>query len=229
MDLTLQLMDMQQCFVQAVPPAVELRPAAELMQLPHMTLPLALAVTRKAKLGELGLQGFWKMEDAQRRKLLGVGKEGKDALSAKQYDELMRVVGEWPRIELVDSFFKGALLLRAEALHLLICAFAVNGERLVTTGAIVQFVIKARTLPFRRDGVMLNSGARPGTEASRRDEESSVRPSTEDDEEVSLDHLIGRTDTKTSKEGKQPVGVAHAPHFIEVRCSRIAWPARLVG
>ncbi|PWN39598.1 hypothetical protein IE81DRAFT_294609 [Ceraceosorus guamensis] len=196
-DLTLLLMDMHQCFVQAVPPATDFRAAAELMQLPNVSWSAARTLVKKSKLGEQGLQGFWKMEDAQRRKLLGVGKEG---ISEAQYDETLKVAGEWPRVELVDAFFK------------------VNGEKLVTAGAIVQYVVKLRTVPFKKDPTTLREGARSSVEQAHRDEDSSVRPSNEDDDEVSLDHLIGRTEGKSgSREGKQAVGVARAPHFLEER------------
>lgn len=107
MDMTLQLMDMLQCFVQAVPPSVDVRPASELMQLPGFTLQAALAVVQgSTKWGPYGLQGLWKMGDAERRRLLRIGKENA-LMDAGQYTEMVRVLGEWPRIELVDTFFKG--------------------------------------------------------------------------------------------------------------------------
>lgn len=107
MDMTLQLMDMLQCFVQAVPPSPDIRPASELMQLPGFTLEAARAVVLgSSQWGRFGLQGFWKMGDAERRRLLRIGK-GDTLMDESTYAETVRVLGEWPRIEMVDAFFKG--------------------------------------------------------------------------------------------------------------------------
>lgn len=86
-------------------------------------------------------------------------------------------------------------------------------------GAIVQLVIKVRTLPFQRDSTVLFEGVRPGSDAARRDEESDVRPSGEDDAEAKLDHLIGRGDRNggADADGKQAIGFARAPYFVEDR------------
>lgn len=95
-----------------------------------------------------------------------------------------------------------------------ICHIPVSGERLVTTGAIVQFVVKLRLLPSRKDSALLRDGERVDSPA--RDEETSVRPGTSEEDEVDLDSLIGRTDRSKDKEGKQPIGFARAPHFLDV-------------
>lgn len=206
MDMTVQLMDMLQCFVQAVPPSAEMRPVSELMQLPGVSFEAAQAVVRSNdQLGPLGLQGVWKMGDAGRRKALRVGQA--DALMTEdKYAEAVRVLSEWPRIELVDAFFK------------------VTGEKIVTPGAVVQFVVKLRALPFKKDGTLLFQGLRPGSEAARRELESSVRPSSEEDDEAQLNHLIGRSDRAqkdgkagASSEGKQPIGFTRAPYYLEER------------
>lgn len=198
MDLTILLMDMIQSFVQAVPPSLEAREASELMQLPGVTFESANdLINSDDKWGPWGLQGLWKMADSHRKKVLGVGQAGK--MDAATYDEMMRVLGEWPRIELTDAYFK------------------VTGEKIVTPGAIVQYVVKMRTLPLKKDGTLLHAGLRPGSDISRREQESSVRPSTEDDDEAKLENLIGRGDPKNVKEGKQSIGFARAPYFLEER------------
>lgn len=198
MDLTILLMDMIQSFVQAVPPSIEAREASELMQLPGITFDSANDLIKSDdKWGPWGLQGLWKMPDSHRKKVLGVGQDGK--MDAGTYAEMLRVLGEWPRIELLDAYFK------------------VTGEKIVTPGAIVQYIVKIRTLPFKKDGTLLHAGLRPGSDISRREQESSVRPSTEDDDEAKLENLIGRVDPKSDKEGKQPIGFARAPFFLEER------------
>ncbi|UZJ56030.1 hypothetical protein CBS101457_005350 [Exobasidium rhododendri] len=198
MDLTILLMDMIQSFVQAVPPSAEAREASELMQLPGITFDSARELIKSDdKWGPLGLQGLWKMSDAHRKKVLKVGQSG--GMESSTYTEMLRVLGEWPRIEMLDAFFK------------------VTGEKIVTPGAIVHYIVKMRTLPLKKDGTILHSGIRPGSDINRREQESSVRPSTEDDDETKLENLIGRGDPKNVKEGKQSIGFARAPYFLEER------------
>lgn len=104
MDLTILLMDMLQCIVQAVPPSPENRPISELLQLPHVTSDLARAIVASDdKLGPLGLQGFWNLPEARRRKVLSTLDDGK-------YKETIKTLGQFPRIELVDAYFKGESL-----------------------------------------------------------------------------------------------------------------------
>ncbi|KAJ1021913.1 hypothetical protein NDA16_003675 [Ustilago loliicola] len=188
LETTLLLMQVTQCMVQAVP--LQDLSTAELLQLPHMTPELIKKLHESNSLAKLGIQGFWKIPDAERKAVLtGAG------VGPKEYDELINVTSTWPRLELVDAFFK------------------VSGERLVTTGAIVQFIVKLRLLPPKKDGSLLRDGRR--LDAKRMDEESSVRP----DED-----LVTATSKKASKdkeeekdEGKQAVGFARAPYFWEER------------
>ncbi|KAK0535146.1 secretory subunit [Tilletia horrida] len=191
---TLEIMRTTQALVQAVP-LVESPAVQELMQLPHLDIKSAKALVNGSKLGNLGIQGLWNMPDEQRRKLLAVDNGG---LKAPQYDELIKVAGDWPRVELVDAYFK------------------VVGERLVTTGAIVQFIMKVRLAPLKNNRKIMRNGISPDNLTSNLNSESDVRPGTEDDDEAKLDHLIGRGDDK-SKDGKQTIGYARAPHFLEER------------
>ncbi len=183
LETTLLLMQITQCMVQAVP--LQDPSAAELLQLPHMTPELVAKLHQSNSLAKLGVQGFWKIPDAERKAVLtGAG------VSAQQYDQMVAVTSAWPRIELVDAFFK------------------VSGERLVTTGAIVQFVVKLRLLPPKKDGSLLRDGRR--LDAKRMDDDSSVRP---DDEEAS----DKKTSTGGEDDGKQPIGFARAPYFWDER------------
>ena len=187
---TTAIMNLIQRFVQAVP--FHKDPAVELIQLPGMTHELASKLVKANSLAGLGIQGLWKVPKDERRKLIT------DAgVSDKDYDFMNKAMSEWPRIELVDAFFK------------------VSGEKLVTTGAIVQFIVKLRLLPPRKDGSLLRNGTR--LDAKRIDEESSVRPGSEEDDDVKLDALIGRKDASADKEGKQTSGFVRAPYFLEER------------
>ena len=143
--------DMIACFVQAVP--LHKGAVAELLQLPHMTLPLARTLAETEQVAKYGLQGLWKVPDAERRKLL----VGDGRLTAAQYDECLRALSEWPRIELVDVYF------------------TVIGEEHVTAGSLMQLVVKLRMLSPKRDGSLLQSGRR--LDAKERDSVS-VRSGT---------------------------------------------------
>ncbi|EPQ25637.1 uncharacterized protein PFL1_06774 [Pseudozyma flocculosa PF-1] len=187
---TLVLMNLVQRFVQAVP--IHDDPAVELVQLPGITIEAARKLVQAHPVASQGIQGLWKVPDSERKRLLfGEG------VSQSDYDLAVKVMREWPRLELVDAYFK------------------VTGEKLATTGSIVQFVVKVRTLPLRKDGSLLRHGVR--ADAKRTDEETSVRPGTEDDDDTTLDALIGRKDEKSDKEGKTPVGFARAPYYLEER------------
>ncbi|WFD31772.1 secretory subunit [Malassezia sp. CBS 17886] len=167
--------------VQALP--LHSRAVDELLQLPHMTDALATEAAQSGTVGARGMQAFWKVPDAERRQMLiGPGK-----MTPAQYDECMRTLGEWPRIELVDAYF------------------TVVGEETVTTGAIMQLVIKIRLLPLKRDGSLLANGHR--LDAKDKSAFSSVRAGTGAELEASTDGNLG----------KQPSGVAHAPFFAEER------------
>ncbi|SPO31465.1 related to SEC63 - ER protein-translocation complex subunit [Ustilago trichophora] len=187
LETTLLLMQFTQCMVQAVP--LQDSSSGELHQLPHMTVGLIKKLQEANSLANLGVQGFWKIPDAERKAVLI--KQG--GLGVKEYEEMVRVTGMWPRLELVDAFFK------------------VSGERLVTTGAIVQFVVKLRLLPPKKDGGLLRDGRR--LDAKRMDEESSVRP----DEDVSTSSTSPSVKEGEKEEGKEVIGFARAPYFWEER------------
>ena len=187
LETTLLLMQFTQCMVQAVP--LQDLSSAELLQLPHMTPELVKKLQTSNSLARLGIQGFWKIPDAERKSVLNEAGVG-----PKQYDEMVGVTSTWPRLELVDAFFK------------------VSGERLVTTGAIVQFVVKLRLLPPKKDGSLLRDGRR--LDAKRMDDESSVRPDDEPDSPST-------TPGAGADEGKQPIGFARAPYFWDER--KPAW------
>lgn len=174
--------DMIPCVAQAVP--VEGGSLAEIWQLPHMTLPLAEALLQHEPVATRGLQGLWKVPDAERRKvLIGDGK-----LTDAAYQELVRALGEWPRIELVDAYF------------------TVMGEEQVTAGALMQLVVKVRLLPLKRDGSLLRDGRR--LDAKDKAKESHVRPGTE---EYAQDPM------QDPHDGKRTMGVAYVPYFAEER------------
>lgn len=190
LDTTNLIMSTIQCFVQAVPPCEDER-VAELLQLGGMTSSTARDLLAKGgATAGAGIQGFYKLPDKQRRELIDIKHVGE-----KQYDHMVKVAGDWPRLELLDAYFK------------------VIGEKLVTTGAIVQFVVKVRTLPPKKDDTLLVKGVRPG-KLEDPAKVSSVRSGAEDDDSAdSTAEQIARANDA----GKQSVGVARAPHFVEER------------
>lgn len=205
LDLTNKIQHAVQCFVQAVPMCEEAA-VAELLQLGGMRLTNAREIVAKSDLGREGIQGFYKLKDKERRDLVGVKEVGE-----KQYDHMVKVAGDWPRIELVDAYFK------------------VSGEKSVTTTAIVQFVVQVRALPPKKDAVLLADGVRGGGEVNGLPD---VRSGEDDDEEdipkgASVDACCGgggggATKSATDKDGsssdgRQAIGVARAPHFPHER------------
>ncbi|WFD35277.1 secretory subunit [Malassezia cuniculi] len=179
LDQSNMLLDMIPRAVQAVP--LLDTPIAELLQLPHMTAAAAKRLVAEHPQTLRGVQGLWKVPDAARRAVL----IDEGPMSEAQYTECVKVMGEWPRIELVDAYF------------------TVIGEPVVTTGAIVQLVVKLRLLPLKRDGSLLQDGRR--LDAKRVTGDSHVRPSSEEEASLDLNEQAGRV----------PSGVVHAPYFAE--------------
>ncbi|WFD43907.1 secretory subunit [Malassezia psittaci] len=154
LEQTTMIRDMIPCVAQAVP--VQGGSLAEIWQLPHITLPLAELLMQKESVKSKGLQGLWKVPDAERRSLLVAD----DKMTNAAYQEMIQALGEWPRIELVDAYF------------------TVMGEEQVTAGALMQLVAKVRLLPLKRDGSLLRDGRR--LDAKDKAKSSHVRPGTEE-------------------------------------------------
>ena len=190
---TMRVFTLQQHIVQAIPLQVS-RPVAELLQLPHMNIQLADKIIRGSNgKGEFGIQGFAAMTEGERKSVLGVGKN----LSDSQYAEMVKVAEEWPRLELLDAYFK------------------VAGERLVTTGAIVQFVVKLRLLPPRKDKTVLRDGVRADKDSSKNVGQSHVEADTRK-ETTATSPAAGLAEEETDG-GKQPLGFARAPYLPDER------------
>ena len=192
--LSTLLMTMIQCIVQAVPvPAGGSTATSELLQLAGLTPSRAKAIAESSDEGALGIQGLWNMDDSKRKELIGASELGE-----KQYQHIIKVMGDWPRVELTDAYFK------------------VAGERVVTTAAIVQLTIKARLLPLRKDGVVLRNGVRSGSPADMMEKEESNVKSGEDEEEGAPSSKAAAA-APDSGEGQQQIGAARAPHFVRER------------
>lgn len=111
-----------QNIIQAISPG-----APPLLQLPYLDRAAikhiegaALSSQRK----HLTVQGFMDIPDAKRREVT------KNAgISSKQYESIVRVASQLPRLVVEKTFFK------------------VSGEKYVLPGSLVQFVVKARFIP----------------------------------------------------------------------------------
>lgn len=130
---------------------------SEVLQLPHMTMTLAKKVAEHDMVAKQGIQGLWKVPDAERKALLC----GEKGMTDEQYAECMRALSEWPRIEMVDAYF------------------TVVGEERVNAGSMMHLVLKLRLLPLKRDGSLLRHGRR--LDAKNKDGQDSVRPGTSED------------------------------------------------
>jgi len=164
-----------QNLIQAVIPG-----SSPLLQLPHFTTKIAQAVEGDAKT-HLTLQQYMALPEAYRRKLT----VGKGLLSEAQYQEAVKVAAQLPRLQVEKPFFK------------------VTGEKFITPGSLVSFVVKARFIP---------PGSKDVPEVDELDLED-VDPAEDD-----LDALHDRP--KPGKDGKptaekKPVQppLAYAPYF----------------
>jgi len=165
-----------QNLIQAIPPG-----ASPLLQLPYITPAIARAIEGDAKT-HLTLQQYMQLPEAYRRKL----SIGKGLLTESQYQTAMNVAKQLPRLQVEKAFFK------------------VTGEKYITPGSLVSFVVKGRFVPPGNENV---------PEVNELDLED-VDPDEDD-----LDAILGRQKKsgkgeKSAKEDKpvQPP-LAYAPYF----------------
>ena len=147
-----------QNLIQAVPPG-----SSPLLQLPHITPSIAAAIEGRESRTHLTVQQFMAIPEAKRRKL---AVDQPNVLTPEQYDSVVAVACQLPLLKVEKAFFK------------------VMGERYITTGSLVQFVIKARVIP-------------PGTENVPEVNELDLEDV--DPAEGDLDALLGRKSKKTNK------------------------------
>ncbi|KAF6218076.1 hypothetical protein HO133_006488 [Letharia lupina] len=110
-----------QHLIQAVPPN-----ASPLLQLPHVTPEIARRIEVRLSREHLTVQQFMSLPEYKRRKL---ATDQPGVLTPAQYNDAVAVARQFPRLNVEKVFFK------------------VMGERFVTTGSLVQFVVKARVIP----------------------------------------------------------------------------------
>ncbi len=165
-----------QNLIQAIPPG-----ASPLLQLPYITPAIARAIEGDAKT-HLTLQQYMQLPEAYRQKL----SIGKGLLTESQYQTAMNVAKQLPRLQVEKAFFK------------------VTGEKYITPGSLVSFVVKGRFVP---------PGSKNVPEVNELDLED-VDPDEDD-----LDAILGRQKKsgkgeKSAKEDKavQPP-LAYAPYF----------------
>lgn len=143
-----------QNIIQAIPPN-----ASPLLQLPHVTPSTARLIEGS---DPLTVQEFMALPEYKRRKL---ATDQPNALTPSQYNTTVSVARQFPLLHLEKVFFK------------------VTGEKIVTTGSLVQMVIKARIIP-------------PGS--------ANIPPVNESDledvdpDEGDLDALLGRKPSKSA-------------------------------
>lgn len=147
-----------QNIIQAIPPN-----ASTLLQLPHITPSTARLIEGS---DPLTVQEFMSLPEYQRRKL---ATDQPGTLTPSQYNNAVSVARQLPLLHLEKVFFK------------------VTGERFVTTGSLVQMVIKARIIP-------------PGSANIPSVNESDLEDI--DPVEGDLDALLGRKSGKSSAAAK---------------------------
>ncbi|PHH83988.1 hypothetical protein CDD83_2681 [Cordyceps sp. RAO-2017] len=114
-----------QHLIQAIPPR-----ASPLLQLPHFTPKIAVAVEGDAKT-HMTVQQFMDLPDAQRRRLA----VGKGLLTESEYRTSVAVGRQLPYLRVAKAFFK------------------VTGERVIIPSSLVSLVIKGRFVPPGADNV----------------------------------------------------------------------------
>ncbi|KAL8943887.1 MAG: hypothetical protein Q9216_000781 [Gyalolechia sp. 2 TL-2023] len=143
-----------QNIIQAIPPD-----ASPLLQLPHITPSIARLIEGS---NPLTIQGFMSLPEYKRRKL---AIEQSNTLTPSQYHTAVSVARQFPHLRLEKVFFK------------------VTGEKFVTTGSLVQMVIKARIVPPGSANI-------PPTNASDLEDV--------DPDEGDLDALLGRKPSQSA-------------------------------
>ena len=150
-----------QHLIQAVAPN-----ASPLLQLPHITPSIARKIEGYGPRKRFSVQQFMLLPEYKRRKL---ATDQPGMLTPAQYNDAVAVARQFPLLNVEKVFFK------------------VMGERFITTGSLVQFVVKARVIP-------------PGTvnipEVNELDLEDV------DPDEGDLDALLGRKSAGKSKQTK---------------------------
>ncbi|KAI9783049.1 MAG: secretory subunit [Geoglossum umbratile] len=166
-----------QNIIQAMPPN-----SSPLLQLPYITERIARTIEGGSR-SHMTVQQFMGFKDEKRRKIA----VGQGLLTESQYNTAITVAKQLPLLRVEKAFFK------------------VMGERFITPGSLVQFVVKARIVP---------PGATP-PEVNELDLEDI------DPEEDDLDALHGRKKSGKSKDGKKATAndkpslppLAHAPYY----------------
>ncbi|GAM87449.1 hypothetical protein ANO11243_054740 [Dothideomycetidae sp. 11243] len=108
--------------IQAISPG-----APPLLQLPHLdrdAIKQIEAAALKSQRKHLTIQAYMDIPDSQRREITKTA-----GVSHKQYDSIVKVASQLPRLVVEQTFFK------------------VSGEKYVLPGSLVQFVVKARFIP----------------------------------------------------------------------------------
>ena len=178
-----------QHLTQAIPPS-----GSPLLQLPHMTPAIARSIESTLTRSHVTIQQFMALPEYKRRKLCTDQPSG-PCLSPAEYNSAISVARQLPFLKIEKAFFK------------------VMGERFITPGSLVQFVVKARIIP-------------PGSVNI-----PDVNPADLEDidpEEGDLDALLGRRPTGRGKgvqvqqnlagsasDAEKPLlpPLAHAPYF----------------
>jgi len=163
-----------QHLIQAVSPN-----ASPLLQLPQITPAIAQKIEGPDSRKHLTVQQFMSMPEYKRRKM---ATDHPGVLTPAQYNDAVSVARQLPFLKVEKVFFK------------------VMGERFITTGSLVQFVVKARVIP-------------PGT--VNIPEVNEVDLEDVDPDEGDLDALLGRKPAGRSKKAKPLEGDQINPSDVD--------------
>lgn len=158
-----------QNLIQAIAPG-----SSPLLQLPYMTSSIARAIEGQDSKAHLKVQDFMRIPEERRRKLA----VAPGLLSESQYRAAVQVAKQLPVFKVEKAFFK------------------VTGEKFITPGSLVQFVVKARIIP-------------PGTVSVPAVNELDLEDI--DPAEDDLDAILGRKPQKNKKAKSADGGDTESP------------------
>jgi translocation protein SEC63 len=148
---------LSQSLIQAIPPG-----GSPLLQLPYFTPKIVAAVEGPRAPKHTSIQKFMALPaSARKAKVVGAG-----LLTDRQFQQSMAVAASLPLLQVERTFFK------------------VHGERYVTPGSLVQFVVKARFIPPGSTNVPPPSPA----DLEEPDRDETKRTKTEDSNPPPLAH-----------------------------------------
>lgn len=171
LNTTCVLMELQQHLMQATYPG-----EASIKQLPHITNALLRKYYRSKKVHVSTVQQLCAMSEAERKQLL-------KPLSDDEYLDVMEVAHRIPKLSVKKAIFK------------------VIGDKIITTGAIITFILK------------LKNGEVTSIEATTTEKQEKEADSDNEDEEEDEAIIESEEEEKKKRKNAPTLPMAHVPYY----------------